>query len=144
MSRAFVKEDDGANEKPVARSASDNPNYVTPEGLEQLRSRLSEAERDGNQRDAVYLRSRIAEAIVVTRDRKKRDTVEIGTTVTIVEPGGAQRAYRIVGEDEADPLKGSISWMSPLAQALLGAKRGDTVLWERPAGTLPVTILSLT
>lgn len=143
MSRAFVKEDDGSYEKPVARAASDNPNYVTPEGLTQLETRLSQAERDGNERDAVYLRTRVADAIVVNAAKNERDEVEIGTTVTIAEPDGTQRTYRIVGEDEADPLQGSISWISPLAQALLGAKLGDTVVWERPAGALPVTIRTL-
>lgn len=143
MSRAFVKDDDGTPERPVARAVSDNPNYVTPQGLEQLERRLADAERAGNERDAVYLRSRIADAIVVERDGKKRREVEIGATVTIVEPDGTQRTYQIVGEDEADPLQGSISWISPLAQALLGAKAGDTVRWERPAGTLSVTIRAI-
>ena len=141
MSRAFVKEDDG-HERPIARVASDNPNYVTPEGLLQLESRLADAERAGNERDAAYLSARIADAIVVKHDGKKRE-VEIGATVTIATPDGARLTYRIVGEDEADPRKGSISWISPLAQALLGAKPGETVLWERPAGTLPVTIREL-
>ena len=143
MSRAFVKEDDSTPEKPLARGASDNPNYVTPEGLRQLKSALAEAESGGNERDAVYLRSRISDAIVVKRDGEKSSEVQIGASVTIAQPDGVERTYRIVGEDEADPLAGNISWISPLAQALLGAKRGDTVLWERPAGILAVTIRAI-
>jgi transcription elongation GreA/GreB family factor len=63
--------------------------------------------------------------------------------VTIEGPDRHQSTYRIVGEDEADPLQGRISWLSPLAQALLDHRSGDRVVWQRPAGNVPVRIVSI-
>jgi transcription elongation GreA/GreB family factor len=54
-------------------------------------------------------------------------TVQFGSAVTIVRDGGDRQTYRIVGEDEADPAKGTLSHVSPLARALFGKKVGDTV-----------------
>ena len=56
---------------------------------------------------------------------------------------GAVRHWRIVGEDEADAGSGSVSWISPLARALAGARVGDEVLWPRPAGAQPLTVLAI-
>ena len=53
--------------------------------------------------------------------------MQFGHAVTIVREDGRQQTFRIVGEDEADPAKGSISHVSPLARALLGRHVGDTV-----------------
>ena len=53
-------------------------------------------------------------------------------TVTLAAQGGGQLEYRIVGEDEADPARGKISYVSPLARRLIGAAEGDTV--ELPEG----------
>lgn len=55
------------------------------------------------------------------------ETVQFGNAVTLVDDDDRRRTYRIVGEDEADPSKGSISYVSPLARALLGKRIGDTV-----------------
>jgi transcription elongation GreA/GreB family factor len=56
---------------------------------------------------------------------------------------GTERRFAIVGEDEADVASGKVSYVSPLAQALLGAHVGDTVTWQRPAGDLQLTIVAL-
>jgi transcription elongation GreA/GreB family factor len=61
----------------------------------------------------------------------------------VEQPDRKRQTYRIVGEDEADPLQGTISWLSPLAQALLEHKPGDRVVWQRPAGNLPLKIVSI-
>ena len=53
---------------------------------------------------------------------------------------GTETLYRIVGEDQAEPARGWISWLSPLAQALRGARVEDRVIWRRPAGDLGVTV----
>ncbi|HEY8014642.1 MAG TPA: GreA/GreB family elongation factor, partial [Dongiaceae bacterium] len=60
-----------------------------------------------------------------------------------VDEDGTERRFAIVGEDEADPAVGKISWVSPLARALTGAAVGDSVVWKRPAGdkTLEVTAI---
>jgi transcription elongation GreA/GreB family factor len=55
------------------------------------------------------------------------DTVQFGQAVTIIRDDGRRQTFRIVGEDEADPARGSISHVSPLARALLGKRVGDTV-----------------
>jgi transcription elongation factor GreB len=58
-----------------------------------------------------------------------------------VDDEGERRRFAIVGEDEADPARGKISWVSPLARSLAGASMGDSVTWKRPAGdkTLEIT-----
>ena len=56
------------------------------------------------------------------------DTVQFGCTVTFDREDGRRQTFRIVGEDEADPAKGSVSWVSPVAQALLGKSEGDTAM----------------
>ena len=64
-------------------------------------------------------------------------------TVDIRHQDGSTEALAIVGEDEADPGSGRISWLSPLAEALLGAEPGDTVVWRRPAGKAHLEILGV-
>ena len=71
-----------------------------------------------------------------------RDRVAFGATVEVADESG-EHSYRIVGEDEADAEHGSVSYVSPLARALLGAKVGDEVVWSRPAGDLRVEVLGI-
>ena len=66
--------------------------------------------------------------------------VKFGTAVTVLEGGGDRRTFTIVGEDEADLKAGKISYVSPLAEALLEARVGATVLWCRPAGDRELVI----
>ena len=63
--------------------------------------------------------------------------------VTVREQGGHEHTYQIVGEDEADAQAGQVSDVSPLAQALLGSRVGDTVTWKRPLGDLVLTVVSI-
>jgi transcription elongation factor GreB len=154
MSRAFVKEDDAntSGEELPERPQSPHPNYVTPAGLAQLQAQLAElqAQRQEQmahpegilaeehlkpvQRDIRYFQERIERAIVIDLATQPRDKVAFGAVVTTVDDDGEQRKFAIVGEDEADPAHGKISWVSPLAAALVGASVGDTVIWKRPAG----------
>ena len=71
------------------------------------------------------------------------DQVHFGARVTIRDEDGSDHVFHIVGDDEADVASGSISWASPLAKALLGARAGDTVKWQRPAGTSEVEIIAI-
>lgn len=77
-------------------------------------------------RELRYWGSRRASAQLVTTlvDPSK---VQFGCSVTILRAEGRQQTYRIVGEDEADPSQGTISYVSPLARALMGKQVGDTV-----------------
>lgn len=152
MSRAFVNEDrlNEAEELPPL-PLSPHPNYVTPAGLEQLRARLAEAQARLPQADSpaevrrviAWLEARIAAAILVTRGSQPKDKVAFGATVKVADPDGAERSYQIVGEDQADPAHGLVSWVSPLGKALIGAEVGDVVGWPRPAGLLEVELLEI-
>ncbi|HET9095494.1 MAG TPA: GreA/GreB family elongation factor [Candidatus Baltobacteraceae bacterium] len=143
MSRAFVKEDDGDTEVVAKRPQRQHPYYVTPEGLEGLEQQLAAAQASGDERAVEELQARVDTAIVVRPEEQPREIVRFGAGVTVEGPDRKRSTYRIVGEDEADPLKGRISWLSPLAQALLEHHAGDRVVWQRPAGNVPLKIVSI-
>jgi len=143
VSRAFVKEDERDTEVVAKRPQRQHPYYVTPEGYEQLALRLAAAQAAGDEREAEQVQGRIDTAIVVRPQDQPKDAVHFGASVTVETPDKKRAAYRIVGEDEADPLKGRISWLSPLAQALLDHREGERVVWQRPAGNVAVKIVSI-
>ena len=164
MSRAFVKESDDdltAGELPE-RPVPPHVNYVTPRGLEQLQARTRELEERHEQvkrtsdedsaarqklreidRDLRYLRSQLERATLVDTANQPRDQVHFGAIVKIEDEDGTRQEFSIVGDDEADVAKGMISWASPLARAMIGAKTGDTVVWRRPAGEAEVYIVDI-
>ncbi len=146
MSVAFTKEESAetASETQLPdRPISPHPNLVTTTGLSLLEARLQEARQaleaaqqveDVNERrrqsanpsrDVRYFSERLRTA-QVRATPASLDTVWFGTTVTFSRDG-RQQTYRIVGEDEADPKAGSISFVSPVARALNGAAVGDEV-----------------
>lgn len=158
MSRAFVKESDGDEPDDLPElPVSEHPNYVTARGLALLQARLDAANRqrtaidpeaDGGKlaraylaRDIRWLEARIGGALLQTAHNPER--VAFGATVEAADANGNRLHYRIVGEDEADPEHGLVSWVSPLARALLGAHVGDTVCWRRPAGDLEIQVLTI-
>jgi transcription elongation GreA/GreB family factor len=158
-----VKEDDQskASAELPERPLSPHPNYVTPRGLAELkrcfetltaeRTALSqednaltqEATRSRIDRDLRYLTARIDAAILVDPTLQRRDEVAFGANVRVFDPEGRQRVFSIVGEDEADVASGKVSWVSPLARALLGASVDDTVTWKRPSGDTELEIASI-
>ena len=140
MSRAFVKDDDGGPEPSYNRPVSESPNYVTPRGLKLLREALARAESDQNERDVRYYSERVQTAIVVEPASHTNGIVEFGATVDAHDARNGRLHVRIVGEDEADPLKGSISWESPIARAFADHHVGDRVTVVRPAGPIEYTI----
>jgi transcription elongation GreA/GreB family factor len=75
-------------------------------------------------RDVRYFAARVRTAQVVPNPT---DTVAFGTTVTFRRDDGRVEIYRLVGEDEADPKAGSISFVSPVARSLMGKAVGDVV-----------------
>lgn len=148
MSRAFVREqeDDELLEGLPERQISEHPNFVTPEGLadieaelERLQAELDAAGDDKSQiariqRDLRYWRARRTTAQVVPP--ADGDDVRFGATVTIEREDGRRQTWRIVGEDEADPAQGTVSYVAPLARALVGKRPGDEV--EVPGGTAEI------
>ena len=142
MSRAFVKEEEGgeAFEDLPDRPISPHPNFVTPEGLALIEAELTRLHEEHaaaqvaedkvalakTSRDLRYWTARRASAQVVHPPQDASE-VHFGSTVTIEREDGRRQTFRIVGEDEADPAKGTISYVSPLARALTGKSVGDIV-----------------
>lgn len=147
MSVAFTKEDSAETASETLlpdRPISPHPNLVTAAGLKALEHQLQEARdayaaaqaiEDINERrrqaaiplrDMRYFAARVRTAQVVA-DPISTDTVVFGSTVTFRRDDGRVQTYRIVGEDEADPKAGSISFVSPVARLLLNKTVGDEV-----------------
>jgi transcription elongation factor GreB len=87
-----------------------------------------------------YLASLLKDVEVIDPTTVRGDTVQFGATVVIEDEEGAIKRYMIVGEGEADLKNGTISYKAPVARALLGRRRGDSVTIERPAGEIEVEI----
>jgi transcription elongation factor GreB len=84
--------------------------------------------------------------VVISTDQSKgpgKDRVQFGAQVTTKDDDGKKFVYRIVGEDEIDIDRRRISWVSPIAKALMGAKKGDVVTVKRPTGELDLTIIKI-
>jgi transcription elongation factor GreB len=143
VSRAFVKDGDDRPETPPPRPVSGRLNYVTVEGFASLRAAFERARDAGDRRNAEYYEERIASAVLVEAHSGAPGTIAFGSTVVAREPDGTQRRVRIVGEDEADPIHGTIGWASPYAQALAGHRAGDRVVVQRPAGAATVVVESV-
>lgn len=141
MSRAFVKgQDDEFIQELPDRPISEHPNDVTPEGLAQIEQAVAQAradvaaaqenddrnERARASRDLRYWTARLATARVLPTPADQ-SAVRFASTVTIMRDDGRQQTFRIVGEDEADPSKGTISHVAPLARGLLGKHVGEVV-----------------
>ncbi len=148
MSVAFTKEDSAETaaetmlpEKPVPAG----PNLVTANGLAQLQRQLAEASaayetalaiEDINERrrqsanpwrDLRYLNERLRTAQLVPPP-ESNDLVAFGSRVTIERDDGRTQTFTIVGEDEADPKAGTLSFASPLARALMGKAVGEVAV----------------
>lgn len=139
MSRAFVSEDSHVEALPD-RPVSEHPNFVTEQGFALIEQALEAARRDYAEAQAAGDRERLASAgrdlrywsarrtsARVQAPARDSDAVLFGHAVTILRDDGRRQTFRIVGEDEADPARGSISYVSPLARALLGKRVGDVV-----------------
>ncbi len=141
MSRAFTREPDADSFETLPdRPNSAHPNDVSEQGLMLIeaalaaaRVALSGAQGSGDRaaaaragRELRYWTARHASARVVAAPTST-DEVRFGSSVTILRDDGREQTFRIVGEDEADPARGTISHVSPLARALFGKAVGDVV-----------------
>ena len=90
-----------------------------------------------------FLIKRLEGADVVDSAGRDSDQVFFGATVTVASASGGERSYTIVGIDEADPAKGRVSWVSPLARALFKSRAGDVVTLRSPGGTETLEILEV-
>jgi transcription elongation factor GreB len=165
MSKAFLKESDLSDEpdlapRPVLPVGAKN--YITPEGARALRAKLehllnhlrpslvaggsdpekkAELQRLDRQIRGVEQSLRTAE--IAFPPEIPDDRIRFGATVTLREPEGSLATYRIVGVDEMDLERNWISWISPLAGALLGSNKGGRVSFRTPAGLRELEVLDV-
>ena len=162
MSRAFVKEPDGdqvADDQPEIPQ-SPNPNYITQAGALKHKEKLAALREEHGglisdtdlsntvrltqiEREIRFLQGRIERAIVVDPSEQPANRVCFGATIKVEDEHTSVHEFTIVGEDEAIAAQGKVSWVSPLARALLGRSVGDGVTWRRPSGDTELTILSI-
>jgi transcription elongation GreA/GreB family factor len=142
MNKAFVREaDDERASNPLPdRPIPVEPNLVTAEGLARIKEMVDLAQEqhtaardagDANEvarteRDLRYWTARQATAQVVNTNSSS-EVVEFGSSVTIRRQDGRNQTFRIVGTDEADPARGTLSYISPLAKALWGRSKSDVI-----------------
>lgn len=145
MSRAFVKETDDAPPELPDRQVSTHPNFVTERGLALIEAEVAKQRAALAEAQAAEDRTAIASAsrelrywdqrrLTAELQKQPLDSkiVHFGSRVTIEREDASgkstrKQTYTIVGEDEADPKKGTLSYVSPLALALLGKEVGDVV-----------------
>lgn len=159
MSRAFVKEDGPEALRLPDLPLSPHPNHVTPDGLAQLRARLTATQNHlatlrarpdrldrhpeaAAERDIRWLDSRLASAFLVPPPVAP-GAVVFGVRVRLRDDAGQTRVWRIVGEDEADAAAGLLSVHSPLARALLGAEPGERIAWRQGGRDVILTVRDL-
>lgn len=90
-----------------------------------------------------FLRQRIETAQVVDNAGRQHEKVYFGATVTVVDESGSERTVSIVGRDELDPGRGRVSWLSPIAAALLKTELGDVVTLRTPQGTEELEVVDI-
>jgi transcription elongation factor GreA len=101
----------------------------------------SRQEQERNEARIAELEAILLNVEVITAPKKSNGTVVLGSTVTL--KNGTTKKFQIVGTVEADPLNGKISDESPIGQAMLGKKMGDTVEIKTPADTTAYTIIEI-
>jgi len=90
-----------------------------------------------------FLRKRFDVLVVVKPGEVARDRVYFGAKVTLEDESGAELCYWLVGPDESDVDSGAISVESPLGRVLMGKRKGDEVIVQRPAGRATYTVLAV-
>ena len=158
MSKAFTRDENEGPEIPdllptTSSLAPGSKNYITRHGAEKLRDELQrlvevtrpelvEARNDPDaKRQLARLDQRVVQieeslhaAEIVEPPNGPADVVRFGAFVTVRESGGSEVRYRIVGVDETDLDNNWVSWMSPIAKALLNRKPGERVRFKFPSG----------
>lgn len=167
VSKAFTREENEGPELPdLLPPASVLPpgakNYMTRAGAEELhaeltrlvqseRPRASEVTHDPDARRRLtkinqrifQIEQSLLSAEIVLPDIGVNDTIRFGATVTVREENGDESTYRIVGVDEADTSRNWVSWLSPIARALLNAKLGERVRFRFPSGEAQLEIIGI-
>ncbi|MFA5191686.1 MAG: GreA/GreB family elongation factor [Verrucomicrobiia bacterium] len=161
MSRAFMRESDDQPERPLSapRPSALPPgaqNYITPDGARRFQEELERLAQERQRRSAMpeelrelnlrigYLQ-RLLESAVVTPPPPpaEKDQVRFGAAVMVRERSGEESCYRIVGVDEVDIDRGWVSWLSPIAKAMLNARLGERVRFKSPSGEQELMIVAI-
>ncbi len=166
MSKAFTRESDETPELPLARQRSALPlgakNYLTPQGADRLhaeldrlvqveRPRLVTATADLDAKRQLqmldqriqHLQQCLFSAVVVPPPASPGEQVRFGATVSVRTSLGQFEGYRIVGVDEIDIDQGWVSWISPIAKALLNTRIGERVRFKFPSGEVELEIVGI-
>jgi transcription elongation factor GreB len=167
MSRAFVRESDYPQLPELPPLVSPLPpgakNYLTPGGAQRLRDELArlldterprlaaapaddiDAKRELQTLDQRirYLRESLRTAEITTPPPGATDVVRFGATVTVRDATGTDTRYRIVGVDETDLDRNWVSWLSPIARALMNASTGQRVTFKAPRGAKELEIVAI-
>ncbi len=167
MSRAFVRESDSPQPPELPPPVSPLPpgarNLLTPGGARRLRDEADrllatkrpalaaaptddlEAKRELQLLDQRirYLQESLRTAEITPAPAGLPEVVRFGATVTVREAGGSEMRYRIVGVDESDAERNWVSWLSPIARALSGARLGDRVTLKAPRGSRVLEIVGI-
>jgi transcription elongation factor GreB len=168
LSKAFTREENEGPEVPELAPAASvlpigSPNYITRAGADRLRDELTQlveterphlvdlakSEPEAKRRLSILdqrvfqIEQSLGNAQVVSPP-SKIERVTFGATVTVREKNGEESVYRIVGVDETDFDRGWVSWLSPIARALINAKIGQRVRFESPAGEQELEIIAIT
>jgi transcription elongation factor GreB len=167
VSKAFTRESDEWADEEIRPLRPQLPagtrNYITPPGARRLKERLDEilkkkqALTNGKSDDSVAISEgeqrklegrirnlqQILQSVVVAEPPADKEKVCFGASVTVRHGNQGPEVYRIVGVEESDPEHGDISWISPLARALLSRRAGDKVHFRSPAGEQELSIVSI-
>jgi transcription elongation factor GreB len=167
MSKAFTREETDGPDIPdlpplMSTLEPGAKNYITPAGAQKLRDDLRQlveitrpalaglsddpdAKRQLARLDQriVQLEESLQSSEIIAPPDGPADSVKFGATVTVRESDGSEATYRIVGVDEIDLDRGWVSWQSPIAKALLNAKRGQRIRFKFPSGEETLAILDI-
>lgn len=167
MSKAFTREENDGPDIPdlpplTSTLAPGAKNYITAAGAQKLRDELQQLvettrpalanspdDPDAKQQLArldqriIQLEESLQSSEIITPPNGPADIVRFGATVTVRESDGNEASYRIVGVDETDSNRGWVSWVSPIAKALLNSKRGERIRFKLPLGEEALEILDI-
>ena len=152
VSKAFTRESDDAAPEPVVRPRAPLPpgtrNYITPQGAQRLREELAQllenksGEVSGAREGRLRQLQETLASVTIAEPPADRSVIRFGATVTL-ERGGATETFQLAGLDETDLEANRISWLSPLARALIGHRAGERVRFRSPAGMEEIRIAAV-
>ena len=166
MSKAFTREADDAGGDEIApvrpQLLVGERNYITREGADRLRQLLNDLLQEkralarDNSEPSVEIKAALRrtesaiqklqstlDSVIIAERPVDLERVAFGASVRLRDENGQEETYQIVGVDESDPAQGRISWISPLARALLNQRAGDKIRFQSPAGSQELTILKV-